>query len=166
MHLRCLSCRGFKNKHKRITVSPPGDIFTPQTHRCCSYHFLLYLLRHITVTPVIIILLTWVFLITLYPLAMARSLLLEFLFFFPVSFCSRLHSFPWTSTSWLQCSFFFFLFTHTDFITMLPWTRGGSHNPHMIYSRGRNHCFHFLMLCIYIFSILEDSVRKKELCTV
>lgn len=41
--------------------------------------------------------------------------------------------------------------THAGFVTMLAWTRGGSHNPHMIYSRGRNNCFHVLMLCIYIF---------------
>lgn len=82
---------------------------------------------------------------------------------FSVSFSSSFC----TSTSWLQCSLFFFVFsvmffTHADFITMLPWTRGGSLNPHTIYSRGRNYCFHFLMLCIYIFFHFGGFCKKKR----
>lgn len=159
LHLCCLTCRGFKNKTQEHNCFPLFGIFTPQ---CCSYHFLLYLFRHITVTLVIIILLTWLFLITLYPLAMARSLLHEFRgflwVFVPV--CTLSHELQLVSFSTV---FSFFFWTHTDFITMLPWKRGGSHNPHKIYSRGRNNCFNFFFFdVVYIYFFHFGGFCKKK----
>lgn len=159
LHLCCLTCRGFK--HKRITVSPPGWYFHPsissmlflsfssvffQTYYCysCNYYII-----NMTIFDY--------FVPSCHgPVSSLMKFLVssEFLFqFAPFSHELQLVGF----------SAVFIFSTHADFITMLPWTRGGSHYPHMIYSRGRNNCFHFFdVVYIYFFSILEDSVRKKS----
>lgn len=138
-------------QHKRKAVSLPG--WCPWFH--CSYHFLLYFFQHITVT-VIIILLTRLFFDYFVPflflpwpgLFSMNSWFCEVFYFFPV--CTLFFFSP-HELQLVGFSAVSLFCTHAGFVTMLAWTRGGSHNPHMIYSRGRNNCFHVLMLCIYIF---------------